>query len=197
MPPSMINSEELAKKFVSNPENHKQCEMIWALSKMGLSNRNIADNENISINYDLIRHVLKEIARERVDEMGGVDLVRVIESSKLDDLTNVWATQLNRLKKKMNEGIEISDKQLNKATDMLLKIAERKARLLGLDAPVKHQVNLRVFDQFTVQLIEIIQAHCSPEVQKRINSDINRALQVAEKYRSESEEEAEWTRIDT
>jgi len=190
-------NENFAKKFIADPANHKECEFIWGLSKLGVSNRNIAANDNVTISYESVRFVLKEIARERVEEMGGIDIVRIMESSKLDDLTNVWATKLNKLKKQMNDGVAIDEKTLQRCSDQLLKIAERKAKLLGLDAPIKHQVNLRVFDQFTAQLIEIIQTNCSPEIQKKINADIQRALSVAEKYRNENEEAEEWAQTVT
>lgn len=174
--------------------NDAQLEEAWQLKKYGVPITKIADRFNMS--REDVKFALDERARAEVDNLGGVDVVRALEASKLDEMENLYWGLINDKKKKRNGGIAIPDHDFDKLINMMLKILERRSKLLGLDAPIKHQVNLRVFDQFTAQLIEIIQTHCTPEQQKKINHDINRALAVAEKYRSEDEEQS-WTQAIT
>ncbi len=169
------------------PITVEQRDNIWKLKQYGASHQRIA--QEVQCDPHVVPIVLKEMTAETIEQLGGMDTIRAIENSKLDTLQNIWFTLLSKKQQLMKDNIVVSDKELERISNNLLKIAERRARLLGTDAPIKHQVNLRVFDQFTTMLIEAIQEHVPPEAQKAINDQIQAALLLAERYRSESEEE--------
>lgn len=166
----------------------EQLENAWKLKKLGVPLSSIAIQ--VGVDRDVLKFGLKQYADEQIEELGGIDQVRVVENSKLDDIQGILMSSLAKKQQMMKDDILVDDKEIERIINLLLKISERRARLLGTDAPIKHQVNLRVFDQFAAMMIEAIQKHVPPEAQKAINQDIQAALLLAERYRSEDEEES-------
>lgn len=93
----------------------------------GLSHREIAAELGIapSTAYKRVRHALDTINQRNADEAG---TLRTLESMRLDELQNaIW-----------EKALEGDDKALGR----VLAIMDRRAKLLGLDAPTKHEAEV-------------------------------------------------------
>lgn len=95
--------------------------------------------------YNAVQRVLKETVREAGEQ------VRVLELERLDRLEAAANEVLERNHVTVSHGKIVAgpdgaplfdDAPVLQAIDRLLKIQERRARLLGLDAPVKKDVSL-------------------------------------------------------
>lgn len=75
-----------------------------------------------------------------------------------DDLTELRAFELARLDAIAKRAWEYDTTGDIKALDVLLKVADRRARLLGLDQPVKHELSMSLIDAEIARLDAIIAA---------------------------------------
>lgn len=108
--------------------------------------------------YDAVQRALSDAAREGAEE------VRQVEAQRLDDLTRVLnrvlvtrhyvVTQSGKLAVHPETGQPLTDDgPVMQAVAGLVRISERRARLLGLDAPVKHEV--RNIDAVDARLLDL------------------------------------------
>lgn len=95
--------------------------------------------------YEAVQRALADSAREPADE------VRRIEAERLDELTrhlnrvlvtrHYTVTQSGKIVTHPETGLPLlDDGPVIQAVAGLVRIAERRAKLLGLDAPTKHEV---------------------------------------------------------
>ena len=130
------------------------------LRRRGLSYPQIAAELHCSLStaYDSVQRALADTAREASGE------VRQIEAQRLDDLTRVLnrvlvtrhyvVTQSGKLAVHPETGQPLTDDgPVMQAVAGLVRISERRARLLGLDAPVKHEV--RNIDAVDARLLDL------------------------------------------
>jgi hypothetical protein len=75
-----------------------------------------------------------------------------------DDLEELRAFELARLDAIAARAWAYDDAGEIKALDVLLKVADRRARLLGLDQPVKHELSMSLLDAEIARLDGIIAA---------------------------------------
>lgn len=118
------------------------------LRSLGWTYQRIADNLGWSNKGDA-HHAVSKVLRETVQEAGN-DL-RALELTRLDALTAAANEVLEREHITVSNGRIVSrddgtpildDAPVLQAIDRLLKIQERRSRLLGLDAPVKRDISL-------------------------------------------------------
>lgn len=94
--------------------------------------------------YNAVQRVLKDTVREAGDE------IRTIELTRLDTLYDAAMDVLEREHVTVSNGRVVTlhdlplpdDAPVLAAIDRLLKIQERRARLLGLDAPTKAAISI-------------------------------------------------------
>lgn len=133
---------------------------VLELRRRGLSYPQIAAEMGCSLSsaYDSVQRALADTAREATQE------VRLIEAQRLDDLTRTLnrvlvtrhyvVTQSGKLAVHPETGQPlIDDGPVMQAVGGLVRISERRAKLLGLDAPVKHEV--RNIDAVDARLLDL------------------------------------------
>lgn len=118
------------------------------LRSRGWSYQRIADEVGYSNKGDA-HHAVQKVLRDTVQEPG--DELRALELTRLDTLY-VAATEVlerehitvsnGRVVSASNGAPLVDDAPVLQAIDRLLKIQERRSKLLGLDAPVKRDVSL-------------------------------------------------------
>lgn len=142
------------------------------LRLLGWSFQRIADELGLakSTVYGYVSEQLEELRKERA-ELG--DKVRDMELAKLDD----WDNRLYALiegdpvpcecpkcgvevtcpecDEPITVGQRVDGKELRETIDRLAKLAERRAKLLGIDAPEKIEVDLSVIDELSAEVINI------------------------------------------
>lgn len=126
---------------------------VLRLRKRGMSYSNIARATNLAVSdgqvtfdvgkdYDerrAHRDVMAELTRIRIDIAESVDDIRSIELERIDTaLASVWGRIERPLPANPNilERAAYENSQ-DKAISTFLRLAERRAKLLGLDAPTK------------------------------------------------------------
>lgn len=132
-------------KFVEDPaalERHRQAAL---LRSKGWTWQKIADH----LGYASRSSVHQAVTRYR-DQLitPAIDEMRDAEDAKLDELERACLEVLERRHLKFHDGQALThegkpvvdDSAVLSATGQLLKIAERRARLWGLDAPVKTDI---------------------------------------------------------
>lgn len=118
------------------------------LRSLGWTYQRIADELGWSNKGDA-HHAVSKVLRETVQEAG--DDLRALELTRLDALYVAANEVLAREHVTVSNGRIVSgtngapildDAPVLQAIDRLLKIQERRSRLLGLDAPIKKDVSL-------------------------------------------------------
>jgi len=99
----------------------------------GKTKREIAATLGVSVNT-VSKDISWMIEHEKADAPQLVNEIREIESQRLDG----WLERASRLLENVDPDVSL------KALDRLVKIAERRAKLLGLDAPVKQEIETSV-----------------------------------------------------
>lgn len=145
----------MAKSSKHRIEQAERDQKAIALRRSGMCYSEIAARvgyANRSGAYKAVMRVLEEIAKETAEDASHI---RSIELQRLDDLLKaVWDTAL------------AGDP---KAIDRVLKIMDRRARFLGLDAPTKQEVSgpdgdaIRIEDARTVLAEAIARVTAEPE----------------------------------
>ena len=122
----------------------------FELRKAGANYSEIARALQVSVTYahDLVRHALDQMCRSLGED---VPAVRAMEVARLDDM-------LKALYPQVLKGHE-------KSIDSALKVAERRAKLLGLDAPAQHQL---AGDPNNPVTINVVQTLTDDELDTRI-----------------------------
>ncbi|MET9701693.1 hypothetical protein [Streptomyces griseus] len=94
--------------------------------------------------YNAVQRVLKETVREAGDEVRALELERLdrLEAAANEVLEREHVTVSNGRVIVLNETPLPDDGPVLAAIDRLLKIQERRARLLGLDAPTKQAISI-------------------------------------------------------
>ncbi len=100
----------------------------------GTSYRMIAETEGID-KHQAYRDVQKAIAEEREQRSEDVETVRQLEKERLDTFVNLICSKLDG---------EISIADLVMLTKAMCLISQRRAKLFGLDAPVKVQNEVEI-----------------------------------------------------
>lgn len=120
------------------------------LKKQGLTYRQIGDRLGCSPStaYEAVQRALASTRQEPADAL------RRIEAERLDRMTVILEEVLHRRMGvvdalRSDPGLdedgktgEASDELLLKTVDRYLRIQERRAKLLGLDAPARHEITL-------------------------------------------------------
>lgn len=109
------------------------------LRKGGLSLRDIA--EHLGVSHETVRNDIETMLEETRVDIADIDAVRRLEIERLDG----WLIAANK---------KIAKGDVN-AVHIALKIQERRARYLGLDAPAKQETTIR---DWRLQAIEDIKA---------------------------------------
>jgi hypothetical protein len=133
-----------------------------ALRTRGLTHRQIAAQlgwSSPASAVEAINRALRDSYRENLEEL------RRVEEDKLDDLTRLAWREISRphfvsstatgrvvLHPVTGEPLVDSDAVL-KGIDRLLRIAERRAKLRGLDKPIQHEV--RTIDEIDARLLQL------------------------------------------
>lgn len=79
------------------------------------------------------------VAHEKADAPERVEEVRAIETQRID----AWLSRASALLDNADPDIQL------KALDRVVKLAERRAKLLGLDAPIKQEIDTTVSGEAT------------------------------------------------
>lgn len=131
------------------------------LRRRGLSYAQVAEQmgwKSQAASYYAVQRGLADTAKEASEE------VRAIELARLDELTRVGyrvmfsthyvTTQSGRLAAHPVTGeLLVDDGPVLAAMNSLIRVAERRAKLLGLDRPIKHEV--RTIDAIDARLEEL------------------------------------------
>lgn len=133
VPQADPNPAEMAERVA-------QC---YALKLRGFSYRRIAEEMGLSV-ATVHKHVTRALA-ERVDPL--VEQYRAIELDKLESAEA-------RLWEQVEDG---SPRGLARNVEVLLKLSERRAKLLGMDAPERQQIEATI-DSRPAELIAKIEA---------------------------------------
>jgi predicted transcriptional regulator len=110
--------------------------MALELRRQGLTHRVIAERLGVSepLARQYVYDAFNELAKLKLD---GAETLRAQELDKLDELEQRLHQALEKADDENTEGIA-------RLTQQLTRIIERRAKLLGLDAPVKSQVEATV-----------------------------------------------------
>ena len=104
-----------------------------------------------SRSYRIVQSALDRLIREPADEVRRLELLRLdqlwVEATKVLHSSHVLVSNGRVVLHPGTRQPLVDDAPVLHAIDRLLKIQERRARLLGLDAPAKHQV-------FTIDAID-------------------------------------------
>ncbi|MER6191786.1 hypothetical protein [Streptomyces cyaneofuscatus] len=94
--------------------------------------------------YNAVKRVLKETVREAGEDVRALELERLdrLEAAANEVLEREHVTVSNGRVVSLNETPLPDDGPVLAAIDRLLKIQERRARLLGLDAPTKAAITI-------------------------------------------------------
>jgi hypothetical protein len=144
-----VDQEEPVPRHRSIADRERDNQAV-ELRRRGLSHRQIAAQmgyKSPSSAYDAIERALAESSREAHDE------VRALELGRLDDMRRICWRILASKHITVSQGrvithpetgeIVTDDMPLLQAIDRLLRISERTAKLLGLDAPVRAHVEVQ------------------------------------------------------
>lgn len=152
-------------RFISTPESAERDAEATRLRGRALSYQAIADEmgwANISSAYRAVQRGLAAIRSEPAEE------VRTLELERLDDLYRRTLGVLEGRHLVISNGRIVFDPDLStpdvpvplkdnavalQAVDRLLKIQERRARLLGLDAPSRLSVDAQSLGSEIVELL--------------------------------------------
>jgi hypothetical protein len=115
-------------------ERHERRQMVFDLRRRAMTHQQIADalTEHFGekVSRQAVSKMLKRgLERMHREEAESVEELRALENDRLDELLRVWGPRAR-------EGNE-------KAAGIVLRIAERRAKMNGLDAPVKHEHDVR------------------------------------------------------
>ena len=132
-------------KFTKDPDTAERDAQACQLRVQALSYAEIAEKLGYADQghaHRAVQRALKATMQEAADEL------RVVELKRLDSMFKLALKVANRAHVTVSNGrvVYLEDTPLEDdgpalaAIDRLLKIQERRARLLGLDAPVKHEV---------------------------------------------------------
>lgn len=108
------------------PETIEKTREIWAMRVAGATYREIATALDLSRDY--VKELAHRAMRESQREVG-------------DDLRDLEGERLDRLQRAHWQQALAGDER---AASLVLRIMERRARLYGLDAPAKAQVDVTV-----------------------------------------------------
>ena len=131
------------------------------LKRSGLNYRQIAESLDCSPStaYEAVQRALASTRQEPADAL------RRLEAERLDRMTVILeeiitrrmiaADVLSNLPQADDDGgkaSEASDELLLKTVDRYLRIQERRAKLLGLDAPARHEITLESLESEIARL---------------------------------------------
>ena len=104
----------------------------------GKTKREIAATLGVAVTT-VSRDVSFMIAHEKAENPAVVQEIREIETQRLDG----WVSRASALLENVDPDIQL------KAIDRLVKLSERRAKLLGLDAPVKQEIQTTAVGEVT------------------------------------------------
>lgn len=134
------------------------------LKTQGLTYRQIGDRLGCSPStaYEAVQRALASTRQEPADAL------RRLEAERLDRMTVILEEVLHRrmgivdvlanTQREDDDGKagEASDELLLKTVDRYLRIQERRAKLLGLDAPARHEITLEALESEIARLEDIV-----------------------------------------
>jgi hypothetical protein len=115
-------------------------------------------HKSVSTSYEAVQRAMADVARDAAEE------VRALEADRLDELTRVLHRVLltkhysvsasGKVARHPVTGTPIEDDgPVIQAVNGLIRVSERRARLLGLDAPQRHEV--RTIDAIDARLFQL------------------------------------------
>lgn len=143
---------------LSDAELAERDEKIWQLRLRGLSLRQIG--AEVGLSHPSVHEILKRGYQERVYPL--VDEQRAVELERLDLWTVAAGEVLNREHIHVSNGRIVRDENdkpirddgpVLAAIDRLVRLAERRARLLGLDAPTRVQADVNTQESDAVRAL--------------------------------------------
>lgn len=148
-------------KFTRSIETAERDAQAARLRARGLGYKQIAEQlgyEDHTGAYKAVQRALKEIVAEPAEEL------RALELERLDDMYRRAQAVLERRHVTVSQGrvVRLDDEPLEDdgpvlaALDRLLKIQERRARLLGLDAPTQVQAEVVQVTESDIELRQLI-----------------------------------------
>jgi sigma-70-like protein len=133
-------------KYTRNPETARRDASAVALRAQGHSYRDIAAVLDVSVSnaYQAVQRALRAIIEEPASEL------RALELERLDELTREAQAVMRRDHLAVSNGKVVTydgapvidDQPVLGAIDRLVKISERRAKLLGLDAKDAHDMGI-------------------------------------------------------
>ena len=129
----------------------------------GKTKREIAATLGVSV-QTVSRDISWMIAHEKADNPERVGEIREIETQRID----AWLSRASKLLDNADPDIQL------KALDRVVKLAERRAKLLGLDAPVKQEIETTTVGEVTpADVRAALAAHFPTSVKKPVEPDAN------------------------
>lgn len=131
---------------------HSKAELAWIaerrkdLIKLRLEGVNFDDPRILALGYSSRNHASKDLIRaleeRRDDQAAAASVYRQQENERLDALLEaVWPRATTPSPVFDKDGMQISEELDLKAVDTVLKLMDRRAKLNGLDVPVKTELS--------------------------------------------------------
>lgn len=101
--------------------------------------------------YHAVERGLEQVVKQPAEQ------ARAIELEKLDEREEMLAQQRDRLRKRFRDSESLDDDAINlllKIDDRINRIAERRAKLIGLDMPAELRLKMAGSDDIQVQAVD-------------------------------------------
>lgn len=135
-----VNSKKAKTAKVNQIEIIERQNKAVAMRRQGGSLRAIA--KELGVSHEQVRLDIEAVMSEVIAESkGNVDVLRAMELEHIDELRLHTMHLLKKDRKNTLEWYDIERIQLT-AVDRLRRLSERRSKLLGLDAPEKHDVKM-------------------------------------------------------
>lgn len=124
---------------------------LLALKRQGMSHSEVA--AHLNVNHMKVANAWSALM-ERMRPVSDVEAARQVEAGRLDELR---ATLWQRVTAPAVNGVRFSERSRLEATETYIRLSARYSKLLGLDAPQRHEIDVQI-NGFRRQVVDLLTA---------------------------------------